>query len=64
MASHDQYRLCPHCSTVLTRHTFYAHKRRYYDSSTQKWMQKQCGQELPLKWTLVPVVLSEMKVHT
>lgn len=40
--------LCPHCDQFLTLKTFKAHKRRYYDVSTNTWFYKKSHQESPL----------------
>lgn len=33
--------LCPHCGQLLSLKTFKAHKRMYYDSSSNTWLSKQ-----------------------
>ena len=30
-------RLCPHCSEVVSRATYFRHKRAFYDSQIEKW---------------------------
>ena len=33
---------CPHCDCLLSKKTFEAHKRLYYDGSTDQWIKKCC----------------------
>lgn len=33
--------LCPHCDQLLSAKTFKAHKRRYFDTSSNSWLTKQ-----------------------
>ena len=30
-------RLCPHCSDLVSKSTYFRHKRIYYDSETRQW---------------------------
>lgn len=30
-------RLCPHCSDVVSRATYFRHKRAFYDHQTKEW---------------------------
>lgn len=33
---------CPHCERELSKKTFEAHKRLYYDRELDQWIKKQC----------------------
>ena len=33
--------ICPHCDQLLSKKTFKAHKRRYFDASSSSWFTKQ-----------------------
>jgi hypothetical protein len=33
--------VCPHCDQLLSTKTFKAHKRRYFDASSNSWLTKQ-----------------------
>ena len=32
---------CGHCDKVVSKSTFYSHRRRYYDKKTRKWSKTQ-----------------------
>ena len=37
--------MCPHCDSLLSKKTFEAHKRLYYDESSFQWIKKGCTKE-------------------
>lgn len=46
MASYrEDKELCPHCSVQVSKKTLLAHKRVYYDCSSDQWIKKRRGSD-------------------